>query len=1255
MKRLILPGLAILAVVALFNWGNRILEQTLDAELPKLLTRELGIPVTLAPTRTWIPTLTVNSPKLVMGDPASPALVANRISVSLDWADLLHGEIRLRRATGDGLMVKPSLWPGNDDPWPTDYRFLDPYLPDYLELESASYVDAGGDSHAFNHPEWHRQAAGASLTWLDGTSGQPIGITVALGSIDDLLRLARMNLQFSATASGNDDPAVKVSLELEPGEQSGYSLAAHIDAAGMTAAVVTGNSSAWKLPDQSSTTIDQFDIEKFQALVKSYRGNADGEGPEAFLATPLPRLSLPAHRGRVSIKEIRWRNEVGTNTGFDFTTGPDGVSIPTLSSAASGGTLQGELSIASSHSGWQVGLAAELEAAEAGTSLAAPYLEAHWFWREGSGKLTGQGETWGALLNSLQGDIALSGSHHGAVETPVTITARLDNRPAEFALDTIEIALGSGRITGSAALAGDEQKRLTGKVRAEQLNLDFLLPPPDPTAPPGMELPTYLEILPGMDLDLQLDISALSLGTINISQGSLGFTRTPTQATLTASARDGDGGRIDLRLGATGVPGKSTEVALRTDLSNVRMSELFRQAPTLLDIRTSGVISFSSRGSGLEQIFTGMKGTADLSLDLRPDHNWKRPPLPEDQLRVSGEAALVLENSRITGLQVSKLALDSSLQNLTGSVSIVKGRKPWLEADLTSDRLDLAALAKHRPKGAPDQPGSDILTSLRQLGESRFTLQAKSVLVAGLPLSDLALQVSTAPGSVSIGQLDFSLDQGSLASRGEIRGLKDAATLSLDARVNGFRLDRFLADTPAVAGVPLSGTVTLRSSGNTTAGLLAELTGDIQLATAPGSDRAAPGASATVDMTARRTADGMHAVIRRFQWEGTDLAGSVQYHATTPPLLEVEISSGSLSLLPWEATDTDSKAAAAAEADGSIVTRAAKAGASLMGDVVLAPLRLISGPREAEPGEKLFSTTPLPIEWMSKYQARIKGKLDTFSSRKGTASDLEFSTSLVAGQLAVEASAGTLNQGSAAARLSMNLEAQPPTLALSGTFSNMRGSPVKSGFPRSGYFDISSRGRSQAELAAGVNGLLYLELGAGVLDYSSMMLLTADVATSVFQTLIPGTDKSQPQLECAVTLGLFKDGIGSSPYGYAARTSLANLVGRVEIDLKKELLHLNFSSSSRKGLGFSIGNVFSNTVEVEGPLTDPKILPNATGLLWRSWAAVMTGGLSVVGESVLKRALASENPCAAVKEHIRKDICGTSQPAAASPLVCPPA
>jgi hypothetical protein len=48
----------------------------------------------------------------------------------------------------------------------------------------------------------------------------------------------------------------------------------------------------------------------------------------------------------------------------------------------------------------------------------------------------------------------------------------------------------------------------------------------------------------------------------------------------------------------------------------------------------------------------------------------------------------------------------------------------------------------------------------------------------------------------------------------------------------------------------------------------------------------------------------------------------------------------------------------------------------------------------------------------------------------------------------------------------------------------------------------------------------------------------------------------------------------------------------------------------------------------------------------------MTAGLSVVGESVLKRAMAADNPCNSIRQDIRNQVCGTDHPLARSPLVC---
>ena len=91
-------------------------------------------------------------------------------------------------------------------------------------------------------------------------------------------------------------------------------------------------------------------------------------------------------------------------------------------------------------------------------------------------------------------------------------------------------------------------------------------------------------------------------------------------------------------------------------------------------------------------------------------------------------------------------------------------------------------------------------------------------------------------------------------------------------------------------------------------------------------------------------------------------------------------------------------------------------------------------------------------------------------------------------------------------------------------------------------------------LQALVSGQGLLDLGRGPADYQTMTFLTADVAARMFRVLLPGAEESKPELECGLALFNFQDGTGVTPYGYAARTHQANIMGRIELDLKKELM-----------------------------------------------------------------------------------------------------
>jgi hypothetical protein len=1251
LKRLLYLSAPLLLLAALVYWGDRIAARLLDAELPGILSRELGIPVTLGPTRVRLLKLGVSSPELVMGSPTDPAIRATDVNVSLDWSDLLKLQLRLRQASADRLTVNPARWPGNNDPWPTDYSFLDPYLPDQLRLQSGLYI-ADGSQYPVAQARWERQGDGASLNWQYTLNGVPVAIDAGLQSLGDLLRLARVQLKFSATADGKPDSRITGELTIQPGTAAGYQLSAQVAAAGMQARLDSGNSESWALPEQSSTHIKALDIGSLRTLLDNYdRGDS---GP-AKTTTALPQLALPTHQGKLVIDEIRWHKQVGTDTVLNFATGAEGITLSSFTSHGAAGDLSGSARLGSSASGWRLDLIAQIKAAEAGKGLASPFLDSQWSWHAGRARINAEGSSWEMLLNTLQGEVNLEGSHRGEVTTLVTIAAQLDNRPDELALQTLDIQLAGGQIRGSASLSDNGRRRLSGKLSAQNLNLNTLLPPATESGSAGIALPAFLQDLPDMDMDWQVDVSDLQLRLLRIERGAITLQRTGSSGLLAVDAQSASGGRAGLRLQGRSSTGQAMDFALEATLQQVDLPKLFSQASTLTDSRTSGTIKANSTGSNASEIVAGLRGTAELDIDFRRDRDWKRRPKPSEQLKISGIARPVMTEDRITGLDISELAIDSLQQNLTGDLSMVDGRKPWFIATLESEKLDIPALMENAFDQGADKSDTDDLSALQKLGAARLSLKARSLRVSTALMSDVDLQITSQPAQLAVDRLDFTMQGGTFKSNGAISWRDSGATLSVDAQVVDLPIDDFLDEKATARKVPVSGTITLQSKGSTLTELLGSLNGSVELASSPGTNESQGSAARKVSMTASRIPDGMQATIHSLQWGDTDLHGSVVYHDTTPPRIKVRLDGGKLSLLPWEQAARKAKDDAAEPVEDSIVTRTAKAGIDMVGDVVLAPLRLLSGPREAAPGDKIFSKDPLPLSWIKEYQLEIQGKLDSLESLEGNASDLELTFDIGNGQLSAEAQAAAINRGEAWVKLQIDTNKQPASVHMTGEFSNLQGPLVKATIPRSGYFDVSSQGDSQAELAAAVDGLVYLELGAGPLDYSKLMLLTADVATAAFDTLIPSSIEKKPQLECALTLGVFKEGKGITPYGYAARTRQANLVGKIELDLNKEIIHMNFSSSSRKGVGMSVGNVFSNTIEIEGALSDPKIIPDATGLIWRGWAAIMTGGLSIVGESVLKRALASENPCTSVQKHIRKDLCGSDQPAAQSPLVCPPA
>ncbi len=1253
MKRLFFAILLILAVVGSTLWGNRLIGRALDAELGSLLTRQLGLPVQLAPIEANLWQLEASSPKLTMGDPQDPAVVATEVKVSLDWADLLERKIRLVSAGASDLMVRPSRWPARATPAPNDYSFLEPWLPRSLQLESGQYVSASGAAYPVKELDWQRRADGsATVNWAEERSAGGVAVLATVKSLADLLQLAPVELELTIAVADKPDSTIALKARVQPGTTSAYAMQVDLQAAAMSAHIAATGQIPWRLPDQSETSIPLLDIKPLLELVAFYSASALDGGLASGLAAGLPHIELPTHRGHVAIDVIRFEDEIGRQTAFDFNSGERGLQISALTSSGPTGVLSGALGVASDEQGWTVNVDATMQAREGETDIAPQFGGSDWLWRTGRAKLTGRGNTVGTLLSSLQGHLSLAGHYNKQNQLPVSIEARLDNKPEDFAVDHLAIELGELQISGTAQLSRTDRRKLTMDLKASPMDLGFLFDDADTQALPGIAVPEYLAAIPDLDLHLTLSAENVQAPGLSLRQASATLERTERGGKLVARVSGNDFGSLDLTLDANSPAGEPADVKLTANFADMDIPEVFRQKG-LINSRSSGSLHFSGRGSGIREVFADLQGKATLVMEVRSDNNWRRPPIAQERLSLSGNSRLLLNDDRIVGIKIDALDVDSIDQDLNGSLVLASDRSPWLVAALTSDRLDVNGLMALLPESTAKADEAGLVPSLTRLGAAQISLDSRSMTVGDANLSNVRLELASAPNLMTIRRFDFLYRDLTLKTQGKMTWQNRRAQLESTAQLTNVNLDQFLIQHGDVAVVPVSGTVRILSEGSRIAELLSNAMGDVDLQADRPQPRTAPQARRRLTMKAARLPDGLRADITSLQWGESELAGRVSYRRTSPPSLEIELQGGELSLLPWENAYLNASAKDPAGRSATRLGSVARASASLVWDILLSPLKFLTRSDAATPSTRVFSREPLLLDSLKKIDLNVSGRLDALLSTAITARDIRLTGSLRNGNLTLQASSGLISDGRGEMTLALDSGASPPTFQLTSTFENMFGLVRRDTYPRSGFVSLQSRGRSQAEIAANANGLVFLELGRGPFDYGNSALLTANLATTLFQTLIPGINRQQHQLECGATLALVENGVVNTPFGFALRTNQADMVANLTANLGTETLEMNVDARGRQGLGISVSSVFSNTVRIRGPLNNPGIVPNPTGLAWRTWAAVSTGGLSILGEAMLRRIWASDNPCNSVRRIIVEQFCPTNPVAASSQMVCP--
>jgi hypothetical protein len=176
---------------------------------------------------------------------------------------------------------------------------------------------------------------------------------------------------------------------------------------------------------------------------------------------------------------------------------------------------------------------------------------------------------------------------------------------------------------------------------------------------------------------------------------------------------------------------------------------------------------------------------------------------------------------------------------------------------------------------------------------------------------------------------------------------------------------------------------------------------------------------------------------------------------------------------------------------------------------------------------------------------------------------------------------------------------------------------------------FAGSGNSLRALAASANGELILSVGkarvaAGGLDFGGDLLTRLSSAVNPFHA----TDRFT-ELQCLAVRLPAKDGVITVRRTIAYQTSKVNVVAAGTIDLRSESLDLAIRPTINEGIGIGPGQL-AEIVRLTGPINAPGIRLDTVGALRAAASvggAVATGGLSLLGEAILRRGASDPAPC----------------------------
>jgi uncharacterized protein involved in outer membrane biogenesis len=292
----------------------------------------------------------------------------------------------------------------------------------------------------------------------------------------------------------------------------------------------------------------------------------------------------------------------------------------------------------------------------------------------------------------------------------------------------------------------------------------------------------------------------------------------------------------------------------------------------------------------------------------------------------------------------------------------------------------------------------------------------------------------------------------------------------------------------------------------------------------------------------------------------------------------------------------------------------------------------------ADRGKRVIPDAALPLDALGVLDAKLSLKVARLVMAPNlTAEQVAVNARLERGRLGVQSDFGRIAQGRLGGRLqadqngAVTARIEARGVALGELLTVLGVSDAVESAPLDADLDLRGKGAGLRQLLAGADGQVKVVIGEGRVRGQALDLAGADVLSQVVGAINPWAKEDQAsRIRCGVLRASVTSGKATFDKGIGIETDKMNILGGGTIDLKTESVDLGIRSKARQGLGISAAGVASKLVRIRGTLAEPSVGVDALGTAGtaaRVGGAVITGGLSLLGEAAFGLLKGNESPC----------------------------